>query len=162
MPDYRAKKGDSLWSIAEANKPAGVSTGEYWNKLKAANAGVKLFSGTKVKLPGYPAMSTGVTRNADVAEKLARRDMLKGQKDAAERGSRTGSHFRQKDAPVKDATERGVQKPGSHYRKPDARPLDAAERGVNKPGSHYRKPDVKKDAVERGSRTGSHFRQKDK
>jgi hypothetical protein len=140
MPDYRAKKGDSLWSIAEANKPAGVSTGEYWTKLKAANAGVKLFSGTKVKLPGAPTVSTSTTRNADVAEKLARRDMLKGQKDATERRSKTGSHFR----------------------KPDARPLDAAERGVNKPGSHYRKPDVKMDAVERGSRTGSHFRQKDK
>lgn len=162
MADYTAKKGDSLWSIAEANKPAGVSTGEYWNKLKAANSGVRLFSGTKVALPAFPR-TTATTRNADVAEKLARRDMLKGQKDATERRvQKPGSHYRQKDAPVKDATERGVQKPGSHYRKPDARPLDAAERGVNKPGSHYRKPDVKLDAVERGSRTGSHFRQKDK
>lgn len=140
MPDYRAKKGDSLWSIAEANKPAGVSTGEYWTKLKAANAGVKLFSGTKVRLPGAPTVSTATTRNADVAEKIASRNLAAGQKDAAERGSRTGSHFRQKDAPAPDA----------------------AERGVNKPGSHYRKPDVKMDAVERGSRTGSHFRQKDK
>ena len=160
MPDYRAKKGDSLWSIAEANKPAGVSTGEYWTKLKAANAGVKLFSGTKVRLPGAPTVGTATTRNADVAEKIASRNLAAGQKDAVERRSRTGSHFRQKDAPAPDAAERG-SRTGSHFRKPDVK-MDAVERGVQKPGSHYRKPDVKMDAVERGSRTGSHFRQKDK
>jgi Tfp pilus assembly protein FimV len=160
MADYTAKKGDSLWSIAEANKPAGVSTGEYWNKLKAANSGVKLFSGTKVALPAF-ARTTATTRNADVAEKLAQRDMLKGQKDATERGvQKPGSHFRKPDARPADATERGVQKPGSHYRKPDVK-MDAVERG-SRTGSHFRKPDVKMDAVERGSRTGSHFRQKDK
>lgn len=56
---YRARKGDSLWSIAEKTKPSNMSTGEYWTQLKKLNSTNgkvnRLFVNSAVKLP-----STGI------------------------------------------------------------------------------------------------------
>jgi hypothetical protein len=66
MASYTAQHGDSLWSIAAANKPTSMSTGEYWTKLKAANQGVKLFRGTKVNLPSVADASNAPGSNRSV------------------------------------------------------------------------------------------------
>lgn len=52
---YRAKKGDSLWSIAEKTAPKGTSTAAWWNQIKKLNMEggkvKRLFSNTAVRLP---------------------------------------------------------------------------------------------------------------
>jgi hypothetical protein len=57
---YVIQKGDSLWSIADKNKPAGKSTAEYWNEVMKANPKDQfksgnpslIYSGERVSLPG--------------------------------------------------------------------------------------------------------------
>lgn len=57
---YVVQKGDSLWSIADKNKPAGKSTAEYWAEVMKANPKENfksknpslIYSGEKVTLPG--------------------------------------------------------------------------------------------------------------
>ena len=71
---YVVKKGDSLWSIAEKNKPKGETTASYWAKVMKANpkANFKsgnpslIYSGEKVNLPGYnaPEVKKSDSRNA--------------------------------------------------------------------------------------------------
>jgi len=78
---YVVKKGDSLWSIAEKNKPKGSSTAEYWAKVMKANPKGNfksgnpslIYSGEKVNLPGYnapsaPKMTPAQKRNADAKQ----------------------------------------------------------------------------------------------
>ena len=70
---YEVKKGDSLWSIAEANKPEGKTTAEYWNEIMKANpaAGFKsgdpnlIYSGEKVNLPGVTPKKATPKTNQD-------------------------------------------------------------------------------------------------
>jgi hypothetical protein len=83
---YVIQKGDSLWSIADKNKPAGKSTAEYWNEVMKANPKDKfksgnpslIYSGEKVDLPGVtgrPAPkkpdNQGSLRNARNADRKA-------------------------------------------------------------------------------------------
>jgi LysM repeat protein len=51
MREYRASKGDSLWSIAEKTVPKGKDVGSWFNAIKQANAGKKLYSNSGVSLP---------------------------------------------------------------------------------------------------------------
>jgi hypothetical protein len=52
---YRARKGDSLWSIAEKTKPEGTTTAAYWTQLKKLNSTNgkvnRLYRNSGVKLP---------------------------------------------------------------------------------------------------------------
>lgn len=67
---YKVKKGDSLWSIAEKNKPKGTTTDKYFQELKKANPDSQfksgkrgiIYSGENVNLPKAPK---------DLAAKLA-------------------------------------------------------------------------------------------
>ena len=73
---YVVQKGDSLWSIAEKNKPAGKSTAEYWAEVMKANPKGNfksgnpslIYSGEKVNLPGASGGST--PKKVDNQEKL--------------------------------------------------------------------------------------------
>ena len=65
---YRAKKGDSLWSIAEKTAPKGTSTAAWWNQIKKLNMEggkvKRLFSNTAVRLPkGATITDTGYNKS---------------------------------------------------------------------------------------------------
>jgi len=56
---YAVQKGDSVWAIAEKNKPAGMSTAKYYTSVLNANKGNfksgdpnKIYSGERLNLPG--------------------------------------------------------------------------------------------------------------
>jgi len=142
MARYTVQHGDSLWSIAAANKPTSMTTGEYWTKLKAANQGIKLFRGTKVNLPAVadaanapgsnksPVVTKGDSRNAPGSNTYTRPVVKSDARNAP------GSN---KSAPVLKTDARNA--PGSNLSpapKPDSR---------NAPGSNvYTRPVVKSDA----------------
>lgn len=74
---YVVKKGDSLWSIADKNKPSSDSTAAYWAKVMKANPkeGFKsgnpslIYSGERVNLPGVKKKLTASQKlNADAKE----------------------------------------------------------------------------------------------
>jgi hypothetical protein len=75
------EKGDSLWSIAEKNKPAGKSTAEYWAEVMKANPKGNfksgnpslIYSGEKVNLPGKKPAAP-IDPKAQAAKTEARRD----------------------------------------------------------------------------------------
>lgn len=46
-----AKKGESLWSIAERTVPKGKSVDSWFQAIKKMNAGRRIFTGTGVSLP---------------------------------------------------------------------------------------------------------------
>lgn len=65
---YRAKKGDSLWSIAEKTAPKGTSTAAWWNQIKKLNMEggkvKRLYSNTAVRLPkGASITDTGYNKS---------------------------------------------------------------------------------------------------
>jgi len=56
---YVVQKGDSVWNIADKNKPAGMSTAKYYTQLMNANKGnfksgnpSLIYSGERLNLPG--------------------------------------------------------------------------------------------------------------
>jgi hypothetical protein len=51
MREYRASKGDSLWSIAEKTVPKGESVESWFGAIKEMNKGKKLYSNSGVALP---------------------------------------------------------------------------------------------------------------
>jgi len=77
---YVVKKGDSLWSIADKNKPSSDSTASYWAKVMKANPKENfksgnpslIYSGERVNLPGVkkntPKMTPSQKLNADAKE----------------------------------------------------------------------------------------------
>jgi hypothetical protein len=73
---YRAKKGDSMWSIAEKTAPKGTSVAAWWNQIKKLNQEggktKRLFSNTAVRLPkGATVTDSGY---GDSGMKNARRE----------------------------------------------------------------------------------------
>lgn len=98
---YVVKKGDSLWSIADKNKPSNESTAAYWAKVMKANPKGNfksgnpslIYSGERVNLPGVkkntPKMTPSQKLNADAKEygqgKLA--GIAKAKAEAAKRNS---------------------------------------------------------------------------
>jgi hypothetical protein len=74
---YVVKKGDSLWSIADKNKPSSDSTASYWGKVMKANPKENfksgnpslIYSGERVNLPGVKKKLTPSQKlNADAKE----------------------------------------------------------------------------------------------
>jgi hypothetical protein len=74
---YVVKKGDSLWSIADKNKPSSDSTASYWAKVMKANPKENfksgnpslIYSGERVNLPGVKKKLTASQKlNADAKE----------------------------------------------------------------------------------------------
>jgi hypothetical protein len=77
---YVVKKGDSLWSIADKNKPSSESTAAYWAKVMKANPKENfksgnpslIYSGERVNLPGVkkntPKLTPSQKLNADAKE----------------------------------------------------------------------------------------------
>lgn len=77
---YVVKKGDSLWSIADKNKPSNESTAGYWSKVMKANPKSNfksgnpslIYSGERVNLPGVkkntPKLTPSQKLNADAKE----------------------------------------------------------------------------------------------
>lgn len=77
---YVVKKGDSLWSIADKNKPSNESTAAYWTKVMKANPKENfksgnpslIYSGERVNLPGVkkntPKLTPSQKLNADAKE----------------------------------------------------------------------------------------------
>ena len=53
---YRARRGDSIWSISEKTKPAGVSSSEWFGKVKAMNSTNgkpnRVYLNSGIKIPG--------------------------------------------------------------------------------------------------------------
>jgi hypothetical protein len=73
---YRAKKGDSMWSIAEKTAPKGTSTAAWWNQIKKLNQEggqtKRLYSNTAVRLPKGATVTDG--GYGDSGMKNARRE----------------------------------------------------------------------------------------
>jgi len=98
---YVVKKGDSLWSIADKNKPSNESTANYWSKVMKANPKENfksgnpslIYSGERVNLPGVkknaPKMTPSQKLNAQAKEygegKLA--GIAKAKAEAAKRNA---------------------------------------------------------------------------
>jgi len=98
---YVVKKGDSLWSIADKNKPSNESTANYWSKVMKANPKENfksgnpslIYSGERVNLPGVkknaPKMTPSQKLNAQAKEygegKLA--GIAKSKAEAAKRNA---------------------------------------------------------------------------
>ena len=98
---YVVKKGDSLWSIADKNKPSNESTAAYWAKVMKANPKGNfksgnpslIYSGERVNLPGIkknaPKLTPSQKLNAQAKEygegKLA--GIAKAKAEAAKRNA---------------------------------------------------------------------------
>lgn len=75
---YAVQKGDSVWSIAEKNKPAGMSTAKYYSQVMAANKGNfksgdpnKIYSGERLNVPGYKAPESKKSYETTAGRKIA-------------------------------------------------------------------------------------------
>jgi hypothetical protein len=158
---YVIQKGDSLWSVADKNKPAGKSTAEYWNEVMKANPKDKfksgnpslIYSGEKVNLPGVtgrPAPkkpdNQGSLRNARNADRKA--ETAKAGASAKAKADATKSEARRDSATAGRAP---APKPASQGG-PSPRAADKANEGkpVTNTGAQTAKAEARRDKTAAG------------
>lgn len=152
---YVVEKGDSLWSIAEKNKPAGKSTAEYWAEVMKANPKENfksgnpslIYSGEKVNLPGQkPAAPSKPATPSKPADK----------RNPSDAGKFPGATDAQK---KKDATDKNTG-PGKIPAQPAPKPKPAPEDKFG-PGKIPVAPD-KRNPADAGKFPGSSAAEKTK
>ena len=139
---YVVKKGDSLWSIADKNKPKGESTASYWAKVMKANPKGNfksgnpslIYSGEKVNLPGYnspstPAKPTAPGKPAPKGPNEKLRQVKNAERSADSAKAKSEADAREKLRNVKNAERKAEKTPVGQSEK--LRQVKNAERSAD-------------------------------